>query len=161
MGCTWSSYVSSTLTWPTRGLSISSFNFHHLFYELFFSTLPHCCYNLISFVPIRPSISTSSFWSRNPTRRIWVKQAVCFDPRLMRKNSLQTNVFPNLVVVKCKEYPYALQRKTTKRKVTSKVVRKQLAGRSQTWLLECQPQLLPGHLGSRITLQYLAVIMQG
>ena len=38
-------------------------------YELFFVS-PHRRYNLISLVPTRPSISTSSFWSRSPTRRM-------------------------------------------------------------------------------------------
>ena len=53
--------------WPTRGLSTSSFILHRLRYELFF-TPSHRCYNLISLVPTWPPISTSSFWSRSPTR---------------------------------------------------------------------------------------------
>ena len=38
-------------------------------YELFFVSPPRR-YNLISLVPTRPSISTSSFWSRSPTRHM-------------------------------------------------------------------------------------------
>ena len=129
-------------------------------YELFF-VLSHCCYNLISLVSTQPSISISFFWSRSLIRCMWAKQAVCFDPRLMREDYLQTTAFPNLVVVEREECPYALQRKATGERATSKVVRKRLAGENQAWLLECQYQLLPGRLGGRVTSQCLAVTMQG
>ena len=101
-------------------------------------------YNFISIVPTQPSISTSSFWSRSSTRHMWAKQEVRFDPRLMREDYLQTNAFSNLVVVKREEYPHALQRKATEKGVMSKVVKRQLAGRGQAWLLGRQHQLLPG-----------------
>ena len=92
---------------------------HH--YELFFVS-PHYHYNLISLVPTRPSISTSSFWSKSPTRCMWAEQAVCFDSRLTREDYLQTNTFPNLMVVEWEEYLHTL-RKATGGGVTSKVVR--------------------------------------
>ena len=105
-----------------HNLSTSSFNLHHLCYKLFF--IPsHCCYNLISLIPTRPPISTSSFWSRSPTCYIWAEQAVCFDLRLIKKDYLQTNAFSNLVVVEQREYLHALQRKTTGRGATSEVIR--------------------------------------
>ena len=129
-------------------------------YELFFVP-PYCCYNLIPLVLTRPSISTSFLWSRSSTRRMWAKYAVCFDPWLTRKDYLQTNLFPNLVVMERKEYLHALQRKATGGGATSKVMRRQLARRGQVWLLGRQHQLLPGRLGGRVTLLYLAVTMQG
>ena len=131
---------------------------HH--YKLFF-VLPYHRYNLISLVLTRPPIRTSSFWSRSPMCYMWAKQAICFNFWLMRKDYLQTNAFPNLVVVKREEYPHALQKKTTGGRVTSKVVRRRLAGHSQTWLLGRQHQLLPDRPGGRITSQCLAVTMQG
>ena len=66
---------------------------------------------------------------------MWAKQAVCFDPRLTRKNYLQTNAYPNLVMVKEEKYPHAQQKKATGGGVISKVVRWWLARRSQAWLL--------------------------
>ena len=45
-----------------------------------------------------------------------------------QKNYLQTNAFLNLMVVKWKEYPYALQKKAT-RKGTKEVIR-ETAGRT-------------------------------
>ena len=51
-------------------------------YELFFASL-HRRYNVISLVPTRLHISTSFFWNRSPTRRMWAK-AVCFDRRLIK-----------------------------------------------------------------------------
>ena len=39
---------------------------------------------------------------------MWAKQAVYFDPRLTREDYLQTNAFPNLVVIEQEEYPHAL-----------------------------------------------------
>ena len=51
-------------------------------YELFFVP-PHRRYDLISLVPTRLHISTSSFWNRSPTCRIWAK-AVCFDRRFTK-----------------------------------------------------------------------------
>ena len=48
----------------------------------------------------------------------------------MRKDYMQTNTFPNLVVVEREEYLYALQRNVTGGGVTSKVMRRRLAGRS-------------------------------
>ena len=127
-------------------------------YELFFVS-SHCYYNLISLVPTRLSISTSFFWSRSPTRRMWVKQAVCFNPRLTREDYLQANAFPNLVVVKQEEYPHTLQRKATGRRAMSKVVRRRLTRCCQAWLLECQHRLLPGRPGGRFTSQCLTVTM--
>ena len=41
-------------------------------------------------------------------RRIWPKQAVCFNCQLTKKEYLQTNAFSDLVVVEREEYPYAL-----------------------------------------------------
>ena len=41
-------------------------------------------------------------------RRIWAEQAVCFDSWLTREDYLQTNAFPNLVVVQREEYPHVL-----------------------------------------------------
>ena len=41
---------------------------------------------------------------------MWAKQVVCFDPRLTKKDYLQTNAFPNLVVVEQGEYSHALQK---------------------------------------------------
>ena len=102
-------------------------------YELFFVP-PYHRYNLISLVPTRPSVSTSSFWSRSPTRRMWAK-AVCFDCWLTKKDYLQTNAFPNLIVVEREEYPHALQRKATGRGAMSKVVRRRLARRGFAWPL--------------------------
>ena len=102
---------------------------HH--YELFF-VLPHRRYNLISPVPTWLSISTSSFWSKSPTRCMWAKQVVCFDPRSTREDYLQTNAFPNLVLVEQEEYPHALQKKAT-RGATSKVIRG-TAGRTRPGL---------------------------
>ena len=90
-------------------------------YELFFVS-PHRRYNLISLVPTRLSISTSSFWSRSLMCRMWAKQAICFDSWPTREDYLQINAFPNLVVIEREEYPHALQRKAT-RGATSKVVR--------------------------------------
>ena len=46
----------------------------------------------------------------------------------MREDYLQTNAFPNLVVVEREEYPHALQRKAIEGGAMSKVVRKRLAG---------------------------------
>ena len=92
---------------------------HH--YELFFVS-PYCRYNLIFLVSTWLSISTSFFWSRSPMRRIWAKQGVCFEPRPTREDYLQTNAFPNLVVLEREEYPHALQKKAT-RGATSKVIR--------------------------------------
>ena len=51
-------------------------------YELFFVS-PHRRYNLISFIPTQLYISTSSFWNRSPTRRMWA-EAVRFDRRLTK-----------------------------------------------------------------------------
>ena len=134
-------------------------------YELFFVS-PHRRYNLISLVPTWPSISTSSFWSRSPTRRMWAEQAVRFDPRLTREDYLQTNAFPNLVVVEQEKYPHALQKKATGGGAMSKVVRRRLAEHGQAWPLGCQHQLLLGPSGGRVTSQQmssrcLAVTMQG
>ena len=56
-----------------------------------------------------------------------------FEYKLSRKNYLQTNAFPNLVVVERGEYPHALQKKATGRRVTSKVVR-ETAGWTQPCL---------------------------
>ena len=91
-------------------------------YELFFVP-PYCHYNLISLVLTWPPVSTSSFWSRSPTRCIWAK-AVCFDCRLTKKDYLQTNAFLYWVVVERGEYHHALQKKATGGRATSKVVRK-------------------------------------
>ena len=41
-------------------------------------------------------------------RRMWAKQAVCFDPRLTKEDYLQINAFSNLVVVEREEYLHAL-----------------------------------------------------
>ena len=106
----------------THDVSTLSFNLYHFYYELFF-TPSHRRYILISFVPTRPPISTSSFWSRSSTCCMWAKQAVRFDRQLTKKNYLQTNAFPNLVMVEQRECSHTLQRKTTGRKATSKVVR--------------------------------------
>ena len=46
--------------------------------------------------------------------------------KLLRKDYLQINAFPDLVVVEQEEYPHALQKKAT-RKATSEVVR-EMAG---------------------------------
>ena len=43
--------------------------------------------------------------------------------KLLKKDYLQINAFPDLVVVEQKEYPHALQRKAT-RGATSEVIRK-------------------------------------
>ena len=94
----------------TRDLLTSSFNLYCLRYEFFFIPSHHR-YNFISLISTWPSISTSSFWSRSLTHRMWAKQAMCFNPWLTRKDYLQTNAFPNLVVVDWEEYPYALQGK--------------------------------------------------
>ena len=51
-------------------------------YELFFVP-PHRRYDLISLVPTRLHISTSSFWNRSPTRRMWA-EAVRLDRRLTK-----------------------------------------------------------------------------
>ena len=51
-------------------------------YELFFVS-PHYCYNLISFVSTQLHISTSFFWNRSPTCRMWA-EAVRFDRRLTK-----------------------------------------------------------------------------
>ena len=51
--------------------------------------------------------------------------------KLSRKDYLQINAFPDLVVVEREEYPHALQRKATGGGATSKVVRRRLAGRGQ------------------------------
>ena len=59
-------------------------------------------------------------------RHMWAKQAVCFDPQLTRKAYLQSNAFPNLVVVEWEEHFHALQ-KAIGGEVTSKVVR-EMAG---------------------------------
>ena len=90
-------------------------------YELFF-ILAHCRYNLISLVPTRPLINTSSFWSRSSTRHIWVNQAIRFDLWLTRKDYLQISAFPNLVVVEREEHLHAI-RKATRGGAMSKVVR--------------------------------------
>ena len=99
-------------------------------YELFF-VLPYHCYNLIALVSTRPSISTSSCWSRCPTRHMQAKQAIRFDPWLTKKDYLQTNAFANLVVVEQEEYLHALQKKATGGKATSKVVKRRLVGHGQ------------------------------
>ena len=94
----------------TCDLTTLSLNLHHLRYKLFF--IPsYRCYNLISLVPTQPSISTSSSWSKSVIRCMWAKKVVRFDPRLTRKDYLQTDAFPNLVVVKQEEYLHALQGK--------------------------------------------------
>ena len=129
---------------------------HHPCYELFFFTPSHHRYNLIFLVLTWPLISTSSLWSKSSTHRIWAEQAVCFDPRLTRKNYLQTSAFPNLVVVEREKYPHALQRKATGGGATSKVVRRWLAGRGQAWPLGRQHQLLPGPPGGRVTSQQMS-----
>ena len=90
-------------------------------YELFF-VLPHYYCNLISLVPTWLSINTNSFWSRNSTYRMWAKQAVSFDSRLIREDYLQINVFSNLVLVEREEHPHSL-RKATEGGATNKVVR--------------------------------------
>ena len=131
---------------------------HHR-YRLFFIP-PYRCYNLISLLPTWLTISTSSFRNRSFTRRMWAKQAVCFDPWLTRKDYLQTNAFPNLVMVEQEEYSHALQRKATGGGVTSKLVKRRLAGRGQAWILGRQHQFLPGRLGGKVTLQYFAITMQ-
>ena len=125
-------------------------------YKLFFFILPYCCYNLISLVLARPLINISFFWSRSPIHCIWAKQAICFDPWLTRKDYLQTNAFPNLVVVEQEECPHALQRKATGGGAMSKVVRRRLAGRGQAWPLGRQHQLLPGPPGGRVTSQQMS-----
>ena len=51
--------------------------------------------------------------------------------KLSRKDYLQINVLPNLVVVEREEYPHALQRKATGGGATGKVVKRRLAGRGQ------------------------------
>ena len=140
---------------------ISQPHLYRLRYELFFSILFYYCYNLISLVPTWPPISTSFFWSRSSTWRIWVEQAVYFNPRLMRKNYLQTNAFLNLVMVEQEEYPHTLQRKVTGKRATNKVVRRRLPGCDQVWLLECQHQFLPSRFGDRVTLQCIVVTIQG
>ena len=127
MSCTWSCHVSLTLNLHVTGqLHLSLL--HRPRYELFFKS-SYCYYNLISLVLTRPPISTSSFWSRSSMRRMWAKQAVCFDLWLTRKDYLQINAFLDLVVMKQEECPHALQRKAT-RGVTSKVV-SETAGRTQ------------------------------
>ena len=102
--------------------SSSSFNLHRFRYELFF-TLFHCRFNLIPLIPTWLPISTSSFLSRSPMHRIWAKQIVWFDPRLMKKDYLQTKAFPKLVVVKWRVYSHVLLKKATGKKTTSKVVK--------------------------------------
>ena len=132
---------------------------HHPRYEFFFVLL-YRRYNFISPVPTWLPISTSFFWSRSPTCCMWVKQAVCFEFWLIRKNYLQINVFSNLVVVERKEYPHILQRKAIGGGATSKVVRRQLAERGQAWLLGGHHELLPSRPGGRVILQCFAVRMQ-
>ena len=156
MGCTWSCHMSLTLDLHVT-YQLHPSLLQHPRYELFF--IPsHCRYKLIPLVLTWPSISTSFFWSRSPMLCIWAaKQAVCFDPWLTRKNYLQTNTFPNLVVVEQKDCPYALWRKATGKGATSKLVRRRLARRGQVWFLGYQHQLLPGRLGSRVTSQCLAM----
>ena len=125
---------------------------HH--YELFFVS-PHCYYNLISLVLTHLSISTSSFWERSSTHCMWAEQAIHFDFRLTREDYLQTNTFPNLVMVEQEKCPHALQRKATGVGATRKVVRRRLAGRGQAFLLGRQHQLLPGSFGGRVTSQQM------
>ena len=53
-------------------------------YELFFVP-PYRRYNLIFLVPTRPLVSTSSFWSKSPTGRMWAtNQARLLDCQLMK-----------------------------------------------------------------------------
>ena len=59
-------------------------------------------------------------------------------------------------MVEREECPHALQRKATGGRITSKVVRRRLAGRGQAWPLGRQHQLLPGLLGRRVTLQQMS-----
>ena len=63
-------------------------------YELFFVS-PHCRYNLISLVPTWLHISTSSFWNRSPTHRMWAK-TVCFDRRLTKTTCRPTPFWTRL-----------------------------------------------------------------
>ena len=118
----WSCHVSLTVIRPICDLLTSSFNLYHLRYGLFF-TPPHCCYNLISFVLIRPPISTKSLQSKSFTHSMWAEQAAQFDCRLTKKDYYQINAFPDLVMVKQEEYPHLLQKKTT-RGVPSEIVRR-------------------------------------
>ena len=73
-GYTWSSHINLTITQPTRDLSnLSSLP---LLWTLFIPL--HYHYKLISLVPTRPPISTSSFWTTSPMRCMWTK-VVYFD----------------------------------------------------------------------------------
>ena len=101
-------------------------------YKLFF-VLPYYCYNLIPFITTRLPISSKFFWSKSLMYCMWAKQAVCFDRWLIKKNYLQTNAFPNLVMVEWEMYFHALQRIAIGREVTSKVVR-EIAGRTRPGL---------------------------
>ena len=103
---------------------------HHR-YELFFVSL-YRRYNLISLIPTWLSISTSFFWSRSPTRCMRAKQAICFDPWPTREDYLQTNAFPNLVVVEQEEYSHTLQKKATGEGAMSKVVKE-----TASWTRPC------------------------
>ena len=76
-----------------------------------------------------PYISTSSFWSRSPTRFTEPRPSSLLDGRLARKDYLQISAFMDLVVVEREGVPHALQKKATGG-ATSKVVRRRLAGRS-------------------------------
>ena len=97
---------------PTQDLFTLSFNPHRLRYELFFTPLHHR-YNLISLIPT---------WQQSTLAlsRIEVLRVADY---------LQTNAFPDLVVVGQEECPCPLQKKAT-RGAMSKVVR-ETAG--QTW----------------------------
>ena len=72
-------------------------------------------------------INTSSFWSRSSMHLTELS-------RLARKNYLQISTFLNPVMVKQKRVSHTLWKATGG--AISKVVRKQLTGRSQAWILE-------------------------
>ena len=82
---------------------------------------------LIQTLKIRSPMCLTEARSRLEVLRVLRK----LEYKLLRKDYLQINAFPNLVVVEQEEYPHALQRKATGRGATGKVVRKRLARRSQ------------------------------
>ena len=99
----------------------------------FFFTLPHSCYNLILLEPTCLPISTSFSWNKSFMYYIWAKQAVCFNCRLTKKDYLQINAFPDLMVIKQEEYPHALLKKPL-RESQVKWWEKWLARCGLTWL---------------------------
>ena len=56
-------------------------------------------------------------------RRMWAKQAICFDCWLKKKDYLRINVFSNLVVVEQEEYSHTLQKKAIE-EATNKLIKK-------------------------------------